>query len=187
MAFPSRWDREFESVFLQQRVFEHSVPSSTIATNSPVDRGSSAVKNRFEGHEGRVDAVAFGAVDGRPVLVSGSSDRTIRLWDARSGVPIAEPIVGHKQSVTAVAFGTVDGRTIVVSGSNDATILVWDARTHRSLLAAWVGEAVTSLGYLCDFGILVGMKTGLLALEIRVPFANEAQAGDAHPRSAAHA
>lgn len=40
----------------------------------------------LEGHEGSVNAVAF-SPDGE-ILVSGSSDRTVRLWDLRTGAEL---------------------------------------------------------------------------------------------------
>jgi WD40 repeat protein len=33
------------------------------------------------GHVGGVSAVAVGELDGRPIAVSGSNDRTLRMWD----------------------------------------------------------------------------------------------------------
>jgi WD40 repeat protein len=62
-------------------------------------------------------------------VVWGSSDGTIRLWDAHTGAPIGQPLAGHRDRVNAVALGAVDGRAVVVSGSDDRTIQLWDART----------------------------------------------------------
>ncbi|MGH3896888.1 MAG: NACHT domain-containing protein [Pseudonocardiaceae bacterium] len=42
------------------------------------------------GHTGGVWSVAFGQVEGRAVVVSGSADRTVRVWDAATGTPISE-------------------------------------------------------------------------------------------------
>ena len=71
----------------------------------------------------------FGTIDGQPVVVSGSFDKTIRLWDARTRKPIGAPLTGHTDYVTSVAFGAIDDLPVVISGSWDNTIRLWDART----------------------------------------------------------
>ncbi len=48
--------------------------------------------------------------DGRTVL-TGSLDRTARLWDATTGQPIGVPMQ-HKDYVMAVTFSP-DGRTVL--------------------------------------------------------------------------
>ena len=75
----------------------------------------------FQGHEDSVSSVAF-APDGQ-TIVSGSKDKTIRLWDLQ-GNAIGAPFRGHERSVMSVAFAP-DGQTIV-SGSLDKTIRLWD-------------------------------------------------------------
>ena len=79
----------------------------------------------LQGHEGVVITVAF-SPDGR-YIVSGSSDMTIRLWDAQTGDQVGSPLQGHTSFVNSVAFSP-DGRYIV-SGSDDRSIRVWDAQT----------------------------------------------------------
>jgi WD40 repeat protein len=69
--------------------------------------------------------VAFSS-DGKRI-VSGSDDKTLRLWDATTGQPIGPPLQGHTESVTSVAFSP-DGRRIV-SGSDDNTLRLWDLDT----------------------------------------------------------
>ena len=41
--------------------------------------------------------------DGRPVAVTGSDDRTLRIWDLTTGTPIGDPLTGHTDTVTAIA------------------------------------------------------------------------------------
>jgi WD40 repeat protein len=80
----------------------------------------------FTGHAGGVTAVAVGELDGYPVVVSGSSDRTVRVWDLATGGPVSAPFTGHAGRVNAVAVGEADGRAVMVSGSSDKTMRVWD-------------------------------------------------------------
>ena len=79
----------------------------------------------LEGHGSRVEAVAV-TPDGCTV-VSGSADRTVRVWDLATGN--ARTLNGHTDSVRAVAV-TPDGRT-AVSGSDDRTVRVWDLATGQ--------------------------------------------------------
>ena len=77
-----------------------------------------------------VGAYAFSA-DGR-YIVSGSFDKTLKLWDASTGDKLAT-LAGHRGSVHACAF-SADGRRIV-SASDDKTLKLWDAQTGAELAA----------------------------------------------------
>ena len=59
--------------------------------------------------------------DGK-VLVSGSNDATIRLWDTTTGEQLST-LDGHTYSITSVAVSP-DGSTIA-SGSFDGTVILW--------------------------------------------------------------
>ncbi|KAG2029825.1 WD40-repeat-containing domain protein, partial [Suillus americanus] len=74
-----------------------------------------------------VSSVSF-SPDGTRI-VSGSSDSTVRVWDAATGLPFGEPFQGHTSSVLSVSFSP-DG-TRIVSGSRDSTVRVWDAATAQ--------------------------------------------------------
>jgi hypothetical protein len=56
-------------------------------------------------HTSRMSAVAVGLAGGREVIVSGSGDRTVRMWDAAIGAPVGQRLTGHRGPVTAVAGG----------------------------------------------------------------------------------
>ena len=60
-------------------------------------------------HRDLISSVAFGP-DGRTVL-TGSWDKTARLWDAATGAPISEPLT-HQDWVSSVTYSP-DGRTIL--------------------------------------------------------------------------
>ena len=53
-----------------------------------------------------------------PVVISGGSDRTVRVWDLATGAPIGDPFTGHSGPVNAVAVAELDGRPVVISGSS---------------------------------------------------------------------
>jgi WD40 repeat protein/serine/threonine protein kinase len=77
----------------------------------------------LHGHTASVDCVAF-SPDGTRII-TGSTDRTAKVWDARTGSPQLE-LKGHTGGVRSVAFSP-DG-TRIVTGSFDQTAKVWDAR-----------------------------------------------------------
>ena len=56
-------------------------------------------------------------------VVSGGYDATLRIWDAKTGKPIREPLVGHTEPVTSVSYSP-DG-TRILSGSMDKTLRIW--------------------------------------------------------------
>jgi len=68
--------------------------------------------------------------DGRKII-SGSEDRTVRIWDGETGTATSQPLVGHTRSVSSVAYSPY-GRYII-SGSEDETIQIWDAETGAAV------------------------------------------------------
>ncbi|MFA5088527.1 MAG: PEP/pyruvate-binding domain-containing protein [Candidatus Omnitrophota bacterium] len=67
--------------------------------------------------------------DGK-TIVTASWDATARVWDAKTGNPIAT-LTGHTEPILAASFSP-DGKTIVTA-SLDGTAKVWDAQTGNPI------------------------------------------------------
>ena len=70
-------------------------------------------------------------------MLSGSADKTLKLWDAATGA-LLRTFEGHSDGVNSVAFSP-DG-TRVLSGSCDKTLKLWDAATG-ALLRTFEGHS----------------------------------------------
>ncbi|KJE91050.1 F-box domain-containing protein [Capsaspora owczarzaki ATCC 30864] len=75
----------------------------------------------FEGHSQGISCLQFDHVR----IVSGSTDRTIRVWNIRTNTKAAMTLHGHLGTVRCLHL---DGTTLF-SGSSDRTIKVWDLST----------------------------------------------------------
>src|SRR5207249_1622784 len=83
-------------------------------------------------HTGTVWQAWF-SPDGKQVL-TGSGDGTARIWDARTGKPLTEPLVhGGPAPVTCVSFSP-DGRWALSAGG-DSKVMLWDVHAAQAPLA----------------------------------------------------
>jgi len=81
------------------------------------------------GHENPVRSAAFSR-DGHRI-VTASSDKTARIWDAATGKAIGEPLKGHEGAVWSAAFSP-DGKR-VVTASDDKMARMWDAASGKAI------------------------------------------------------
>jgi WD40 repeat protein len=97
----------------------------------------------FVGHVGDVDCCTF--LPCCNYIATGGSDRTVRVWDTRSGGQ-ARCLTGLQTGVTAVA-ASGDGK-MLAAGCESGEVMLWDVRMER-LLARLLGhsEQVTSLSF----------------------------------------
>lgn len=59
-------------------------------------------------------------------LASGSSDKTIKLWDIQTG-GIIRTFLGHKQQVSSISVSP--DSTMIASGSGDKIFCLWESQT----------------------------------------------------------
>lgn len=96
----------------------------------------------LEGHEWEVESLVISA-DGQ-ILVSGSWDKTIKVWNPITGEEI-QTQEGHSDCVSSLAI-SADGR-ILVSGSYDKTIKIWNLTTGKEIytLDPTIGKEISTL------------------------------------------
>jgi WD40 repeat protein len=97
------------------------------------------LKNTLIGHTDTISALAMSS--DRQLLVSGSWDKTVRIWRISTG-ELLKTLVGHDILISAIAI-TTDGKTII-SGSKDGVIKFWDVGTGKN----WQTLTSQSLGVL---------------------------------------
>ena len=120
-----------------------------------------------------VNAVAVGQLDGRTLIVSGSDDGSVRVWDAATGTPVADPFTGHTGSVLSVAVGQLDGRTIIVSGSTDATAQIRKAAHSQvpeqsDVVTIKVGTAINAITLIPPATFSAAGELGIISMRLRV-------------------
>jgi len=136
-----------------RRVLFAAAPFLLLQVVSFLDWGYAAAQDKPKvevqaqfGHAGAVHAVVF-SPDGTMVL-SGSGDYTLKLWDVVTGKPM-RTFEGHSGPVSSVAFSPT-GRT-ALSGSQDRTLKLWDVGTGK-LVRTFEGhsDSVNSVAFSPD-------------------------------------
>lgn len=91
----------------------------------------------YAGHPSCVLSISI-SPDGEK-MVSTSTDKTIRVWDVKSGKQLVPPLVGHTDFVSSASFSS-DGK-LIVSSSHDKTIRVWNSITGKQIGKTLVGHS----------------------------------------------
>jgi WD40 repeat protein len=112
---------------LDALVQEH-VPDSAPRLLSPRATHLGPAARVLVGHKDWVVSVAYSPNGTR--IVSGSHDRTIRVWSAITYEELGR-IEGHTKSVTSLVYSPDGSR--IVSGSSDRTVRVWSANDLKHL------------------------------------------------------
>ena len=85
-------------------------------------------KSFVQGHQSVVTSLAF-SPDGR-LLLSGSRDRTVRIWDTPSGREIVAPL-DARAGVVALALSA--DHSVVAAALDDRRIVLWHYGLHRKV------------------------------------------------------
>src|SRR5262245_24074898 len=117
MRLCSKPSLELLSVVLLVFAWAPAAAQSIPVTTKPV--------RTFEGHTRGIVSVAFSR-DGQRI-VSGSRDKTVRLWQTATGKRL-RTFQGHNEEVGSVAFSP--DRRWIASASRDKTIKLWDVSTN---------------------------------------------------------
>jgi len=82
----------------------------------------------YEGHTDQVNSVVL--TKDNKFLISGSSDKTIRIWNTQNG-KLEKTLTGHDWKVLTVSV-SLNGKYIV-SGSNDGSMKLWDIELGKEI------------------------------------------------------
>ena len=66
-------------------------------------------------------------------LVSGSRDKTLRVWDLETRRLRGKTLTGHLQSVLCLQFDPTEDEDVIISGSSDCSVIVWCFSTGQKL------------------------------------------------------
>lgn len=119
---------------MTSRIHEDHVPVQAYTPSTRKEKPRAQMT--LEGHEEWVLDVAV--IPGTHLLVTASSDKTLRLWDLVKGQQVEKPLLGHDSGVWTVA-ASPNGHWIV-SGAMDGSIMVWEVATKKSVSVSFEGH-----------------------------------------------
>lgn len=116
--------------------------------------------SNFSGHTGAITSM-IRLPETRGSFVSGSTDHTLRVWDATTGRCL-QVLEGHNLGITCMLLLPYGH---IASGSNDSTVRIWDVSKGICLRSMWNdGDGVTCMALLPKERIVCGYRAGVLRI-----------------------
>lgn len=123
------------------------------ATGAAATRGAPEIQSYCLGHTDFVSCSAFVQCGDRELVVSGSGDGTVRLWDPLSGRQLGAPLVlapeGQERAVLAMC-PSQDGATLVVAMDEEAEVRLVGVDAAAGALTEVGRTAVPGLALVTD-------------------------------------
>ncbi|KAI1855256.1 hypothetical protein JX266_000121 [Neoarthrinium moseri] len=104
-----------------------------------------------EGHKECVYSLQFNP----EYVVSGSRDRSIRIWNLQTRRLARKPLWGHTGSVLCLQFDADPEEDVIVSGSSDSDVIVWKFSTGEKIQVLKKAHTESVLNVKFDKRILV--------------------------------
>ena len=104
----------------------------------------------LEAHNDSVNALAVLSDD---ILISGSCDSTILLWNLTT-LNLTKTLRGHSDCVNSIVLIS---KSLLLSGSSDLTVKLWDLTKMNTKLTLNVSSIVLALAYdtLTHYSVMV--------------------------------
>ncbi|XP_059616079.1 WD repeat, SAM and U-box domain-containing protein 1-like isoform X2 [Phlebotomus argentipes] len=118
--------------------------------------GNVKVLQELKAHTSDVTSIEF---HGSSILITGSSDKTVRVFRWQVGSGFVEesfsPLIGHKYGVTSVRMSPQGG--VLASSSVDGSIILWNIGNGQkvSVLNQEAGEAIRACAFRPDGSVIV--------------------------------
>ncbi|OMJ90157.1 hypothetical protein SteCoe_7551 [Stentor coeruleus] len=154
-------DTDFRNANFKQVKINYQVFSEAVI-NIHVLKGIEMGKNNFEGHRKNISCMKF-SQDGR-ILVTGSEDLTIRVWDLKTGhcYIILE---GHVDLIFSLDISSNSSE--IISGGKEGVVKLWDTTTgtcqgNYRINTDGIVSTVTCISFANEYIIATSMNREIL-------------------------